>query len=59
MLEAEAARIRELVLARGISPLLNIGSSTAAYRSVEGSEQVAVERLRVGGQPEALCDEQP
>ncbi len=45
MLEAEAARIRELVLARGISPLLNIGSSTAAYRSVE---KPYIERLLFG-----------
>jgi hypothetical protein len=35
VLEAEAARICELVLAGGFSPLLNIGSSTEAFRSVE------------------------
>ena len=35
MFEAEAIRLREILLARGeISPLLNLGSSTRAFREL-------------------------
>jgi SAM-dependent methyltransferase len=62
MLEAEAARLREILLARDdISPLLNLGSSTRRYREVAKPHiaRELFEPLRRAGVAVVHCDLKP